>query len=379
MKQMRARLYEFEMDKKRAADKKLEDTKLDINFGSQIRSYVLAPYRMIKDHRTKLSIGDVDRVLDGDLDRLTHAFLVFKHTGKIAGDGKEETCLIEASEISRAAALIRAGDLVAFPTETVYGLGANALDAAAVRKIFIAKGRPAGSPLIVHVDSVEMAQGLVRDWPATADLLARRFWPGPLTLVLPKQPHVPDVLTAGLDTVGVRMPANAIAYRFDSGSRRSYRRPQREPFHRIVAHHGRARSPKPRRSGSHCSGRGPGYRWHRIHSAFSRGRRAAIVETGYVDQGRDRRGHWPVEVSGSSVTGAHPSPGMHPRHYSPRTPLILVESGRLPSSGRGAYLWISAAAEAARVIRMPENSRDYAAVLYATLHGVDQQTGLDRS
>ena len=90
IKQLRARLYEFEMDKKRAADKKLEDSKLDINFGSQIRSYVLAPYRMVKDHRTKLSIGDVDRVLDGDLDRLEHAFLVYKHTGKISGDGKED-------------------------------------------------------------------------------------------------------------------------------------------------------------------------------------------------------------------------------------------------------------------------------------------------
>jgi len=90
MKQMRARLYEYEMEKKRAADKKIEDNKLDINFGSQIRSYVLAPYRLIKDHRTKLSIGDVDRVLDGDMDRLTHAFLVYKHTGKTAGDGKED-------------------------------------------------------------------------------------------------------------------------------------------------------------------------------------------------------------------------------------------------------------------------------------------------
>ncbi len=90
IKQLRARLYEHEMDKKRAADKKLEDTKLDINFGSQIRSYVLAPYRLIKDHRTKLAVGDVDRVLDGDLDRLTHAFLVYKHTGKVAGDGKED-------------------------------------------------------------------------------------------------------------------------------------------------------------------------------------------------------------------------------------------------------------------------------------------------
>jgi tRNA threonylcarbamoyl adenosine modification protein (Sua5/YciO/YrdC/YwlC family) len=120
---------------------------------------------------------------------------------------EKRTCLIEASEIRRAAALIRARELVAFPTETVYGLGANALDAAAVAKIFVAKGRPAESPLIVHVDSVEMARALVREWPAQADLLARRFWPGPLTLVLPKQPQVPDVLTAGLDTVGIRMPA----------------------------------------------------------------------------------------------------------------------------------------------------------------------------
>jgi peptide chain release factor 2 len=90
MKQLRARLYEYEMDKKRAADKKIEDAKLDINFGSQIRSYVLAPYRLIKDHRTKLSIGDVDKVLDGDLDRLMHAFLVYKHTGKTYSDGKDD-------------------------------------------------------------------------------------------------------------------------------------------------------------------------------------------------------------------------------------------------------------------------------------------------
>jgi peptide chain release factor 2 len=90
MKQMRARLYEYEMAKKQAANQKVEDAKLEINFGSQIRSYVLAPYRMVKDHRTKLSIGDVDRVLDGDLDRMMHAFLVFKHTGKIAGDAKED-------------------------------------------------------------------------------------------------------------------------------------------------------------------------------------------------------------------------------------------------------------------------------------------------
>jgi len=90
MKQLRARLYEYEMDKKREVERKLEATKADINFGSQIRSYVLAPYRLIKDHRTKLGVGDVDRVLDGDLEPFMHAFLVWKRTGRIAGDGRED-------------------------------------------------------------------------------------------------------------------------------------------------------------------------------------------------------------------------------------------------------------------------------------------------
>ena len=89
--------------------------------------------------------------------------------------------------VARAAELIRAGKLVAFPTETVYGLGANALDAAAVERIFAAKGRPRTSPLIVHVDSIEMARALAAEWPDAAEKLARRYWPGPLTLVVPKR------------------------------------------------------------------------------------------------------------------------------------------------------------------------------------------------
>jgi peptide chain release factor 2 len=90
LKQLKARLWEFEMDKRRAEEKKLEDSKSDINFGSQIRSYVLAPYRLVKDHRTKMAIGDVDRVLDGDLEELIHAYLVWKKTGKTVGDGKDD-------------------------------------------------------------------------------------------------------------------------------------------------------------------------------------------------------------------------------------------------------------------------------------------------
>ena len=90
MKQLRARMYEFELEKKREETRKTEASKLEINFGSQIRSYVLAPYRMIKDHRTKLSIGDVDKVLDGDLEELHHAFLVWRKTGRTAGSGTDD-------------------------------------------------------------------------------------------------------------------------------------------------------------------------------------------------------------------------------------------------------------------------------------------------
>jgi peptide chain release factor 2 len=89
-KQLRARLYEFELEKKREETRKTEDSKLEINFGSQIRNYVLAPYRLVKDLRSKLAMGDVDRVLEGDLDPLIHAFLVWRKTGKIAGDDKDE-------------------------------------------------------------------------------------------------------------------------------------------------------------------------------------------------------------------------------------------------------------------------------------------------
>src|SRR5438876_9330430 len=102
--------------------------------------------------------------------------------------------MVSETEIARAAAVIRGGGLVAFPTETVYGLGANALDAAAVAKIFELKGRPSTSPLIVHVASVEMAKELVTEWPPLAEELAKRWWPGPLTLVLPKMPCVPDIV-----------------------------------------------------------------------------------------------------------------------------------------------------------------------------------------
>lgn len=117
----------------------------------------------------------------------------------------------EGMFIAEAAQVIRAGGLVAFPTETVYGLGANAFDVRAVGRIFRAKGRPPENPLIVHVGSVELARTLVRYWPREADILADQFWPGPLTLVLDKQPIVSDLITAGGSTVALRVPAHPVA------------------------------------------------------------------------------------------------------------------------------------------------------------------------
>lgn len=108
---------------------------------------------------------------------------------------------------------MREGKLVAFPTETVYGLGANALDPQAVKRIYEAKGRPSDNPLIVHIAKASQLNTLVKEIPAPAEALIKTFWPGPLTLVLEKSELVPDIITAGLDTVAVRMPDNPVALR----------------------------------------------------------------------------------------------------------------------------------------------------------------------
>lgn len=116
----------------------------------------------------------------------------------------------QGPEVEEAAAILRRGGLLAIPTETVYGLGANGLDPAAVRRIFQAKGRPQDNPLILHVPSVHWLERYCRDVPDAAYALAERFWPGPLTMILPRRPVVPDETTAGLDTVAMRCPDHPV-------------------------------------------------------------------------------------------------------------------------------------------------------------------------
>ncbi|MBE6066344.1 MAG: threonylcarbamoyl-AMP synthase [Clostridium lundense] len=118
---------------------------------------------------------------------------------------------LDREAIKEAGCILRNGGLVAFPTETVYGLGANALDDRAVKKIFEAKGRPQDNPLIVHIAEVSDIEGLVEEVPEVAFKFIKRFWPGPLTVILPKSAKIPSSTSAGLDSIGIRMPSNEVA------------------------------------------------------------------------------------------------------------------------------------------------------------------------
>jgi len=240
-------------------------------------------------------------------------------------------------------------------------LGANALDPAAIEKIYLAKGRPATSPLIVHVDSIEMARALVREWPERADRLSRVFWPGPLTLVLPKSPHVPDRLTAGLDTVGVRMPNHPIALALIRAAGLPVAAPSANRFGEIsptTAQH--VRDALGDRVAMVLDG---GRTTVGIESTVLSlaGGNAILLRPGMIAKEQIEGIIGPVQVTGDVADRAHPSPGMHRRHYSPKTPLVLVKPGELPSNGRGIRL------------HMPADPREYAAVLYERLHQADSE------
>lgn len=283
---------------------------------------------------------------------------------------------MDREELARAAGLIREGKLVAFPTETVYGLGANALDAAAVERIFRAKGRPSTSPLIVHVDSVDMARGLAAEWPAQAEILARRYWPGPLTLVLPKRPQVPDIVTAGLATVGIRMPAHPLALALIREAGVPIAAPSANRFGQLsptTAEH--VREALGDRVDLILNG-GPttvGIESTVLSLAVSP---PHLLRPGMLSRQDIETVIGPVELAGrveNGERGPHVSPGMHRRHYSPATRLVLVQGGAPLPAGRGVYLWLEHAAGAEKCIAMPGDPADYAAVLYATLYREDKE------
>lgn len=271
------------------------------------------------------------------------------------------------NEIERAAQIIRAGGLVAFPTETVYGLGANALDATAVRKIFALKGRPATSPLIVHVASIEQAREFAAEWPAEAEQLARKYWPGPLTLVLPKKAVIPDEVTAGLPTVGLRMPRHPVALELLRAAGVPIAAPSANRFTQL--------SPTTAQHVRQAFGEETPF-------LLDGGACEVGLESTVIAVTKDglevlRPGMAFVEDAApvaEPTTSAHRSPGQHRKHYSPRTRVLLVSHGHLPQEGRGAYLWLTREGAATQTIRMPALPEAYAALLYSRLHELDRES-----
>ncbi|MGA2182896.1 MAG: L-threonylcarbamoyladenylate synthase [Bryobacteraceae bacterium] len=279
----------------------------------------------------------------------------------------------DQSEIARAAALLRSGRLVAFPTETVYGLGANALDPAAVERIFEAKGRPATSPLIIHVSSIHLARLIVAEWPVRADLLAHHFWPGPLTLVLKKHANICERVTAGLDTVGIRVPAHPMALALLRAAGVPVAAPSANRFGGLSptrAEHVRASLGD--RVDMILDG---GPTQVGIESTvLSIVDEPVLLRPGMVSREQIEAVIGPVRVARTaSAEGSHASPGLHPRHYSPATKLVLLAPGEALPSGRGAYMFITTPRPASKAVPMPDDAEKYASALYQTLYELDAE------
>lgn len=276
-------------------------------------------------------------------------------------------------DIQAAAGILAEGGVVAFPTETVYGLGADALSADAVARVYALKGRPSNNPLIVHVSSIEMARSVASQWPETADKLAQAFWPGPMTIVVPKHERVPVSVTGGGETVAIRMPAHEMARQL------------------IEAFGGPVVGPSANASGSISPTAA-------AHVAESLGERVPVLDGGPCDRGIEStvvrvehdsvsilrlgvigRGEIErvvpvVETSEENASDALPSPGMLTRHYAPRTPTRVVEArdvaSMLAEHPRAALLSITPTNRPG-TIPMPADAPTYARCLYAALREAD--------
>ncbi|HEY2881697.1 MAG TPA: L-threonylcarbamoyladenylate synthase [Pirellulales bacterium] len=302
----------------------------------------------------------------------------------------------EPAVIREAADALLRGGLVAFPTETVYGLGANALDAAAVSTIFAAKDRPSTNPIIVHVAHLEAAIELTSAWPNIANDLAKRFWPGSLTLVLRKRPTVPDAVTAGGQTVGLRVPAHPVALEL--------LRAAAVPIAAPSANRATQVSPT---TAEHVL-RGLNGRIDFILDAgpTSGGLESTVLDLTEHPPKLLRPGLVSIaelnaivgEVNTKTVKNrleidsVARSPGQQPRHYSPRAKLVVSERSEteirkyLGTVNRVGWLrlpTLTSAADAAIarneniengslvIIEMPNIAAGYAMRLYATLHEMD--------
>lgn len=286
-------------------------------------------------------------------------------------------CAPDTAALTRAVQWLQAGELVAFPTETVYGLGADALNPAAVAKIFVAKGRPADHPLIVHLPSADWLDRYARNIPAQARLLAQHFWPGALTLILPRQAIVPDAVTGGQDTVGLRVPAHPLAQALLQAFGGGVAAPSANRFGRI--------SPT---TAAHVQAE----LGEQVSCILDGGACQVGLESTIIDLSGERphllRPGGISVAAIAEVLGEMPqaptkaSPrvsGQLASHYAPRTPLYLLASEQLPTFvaqyAQGmAVMALQAAPAVANVAQwvvMPNDPAAYGRLLYAQLRDLD--------
>jgi len=293
--------------------------------------------------------------------------------------------------IAEAVRVLRGGGLVAFPTETVYGLGARALDPSAIARVFAAKGRPARHPLIAHVMDETGARALAAAWPYAASILARAFWPGPLTIVVPRAPHVPGAIAGGADSVAVRAPAHPVA--------RAILAALGEPLAAPSANRYQSLSPVTAAHVVKSLGDavdlvvdgGPTTEGIESTVVDVRGGDVVVLRPGAIDlaalravvPARLHHAEPPADGEGRA------SPGMDARHYAPRAALILAGAGdaeraaidaraRPGKDGAPAKVALvvraepSAAIDASFVVHvLPADAKGYERSLFATLHAAD--------
>lgn len=279
-------------------------------------------------------------------------------------------------DLRRAAALLARGELVAIPTETVYGLAANAADADAVRGIFAAKGRPADHPLIVHLPGIETLDDWAERVPAAARCLARAFWPGPLTLILAKAGHVPDVITGGQPTVGLRVPGHPVTLTLLALFGKAVAAPSANRFGRISptqAEHVIDEF-KGRDSVAAVIDGGPCEVGVESTIVDCSGRRPRVLRPGII--GIDQLGKVlgePPEIAGES-DGPKAS-GRRPSHYAPATKVELVEADALAEPDpEAAALALASTPDPGGFMAwttLPDEPAAYARGLYAALRHLD--------
>jgi len=294
---------------------------------------------------------------------------------------------LDDEELANAAEALRSGRLVVFPTETVYGLGANALDAAAVTGIYAAKGRPVRNPLIVHVHNADAARGIVTTWPEAAERLAKAFWPGPLSIILPKSDSIPDVVSGGGPTVALRSPAHPVALKLIEMAGVPVAAPSANPSGYVSPTRVEHLAESIKRAVEYIVDAGPcpgGIESTVLDLTEDPPR---VLRPGLLDRTRlEEALGCRIRLGGAGASSPR-SPGLLGRHYAPRATVLVARDlstvsdqiRSLTSQGkRAAFLTFAPPPpeSACEVVFMPREPGAYARALYDVLMRLDR-AGID--